>query len=352
MLISEKIPLLLNLFPNQYFRAVVIFIFLVFLIKIILTILGKIVFSLASKTKTDLDDLIAKKSSVPITIIAFLVSLILTLSEITFSQSLEFIISRIILTLIVLTSGYLVYVIIDLTLLRGWMKFSKKANLNVEESLTNITHTILKIIFIVLALLYILELWGVQIGPFLAGIGIAGLAIALALQPVLANIFSGISIILDKSVRVGDLVNLESGTSGKILKIGLRSTKVKTFDNELVIVPNSKLAESNIHNVALPEPKTRVIINFGVAYGSNIKKVKSVVMKEIKSLKFFINNPEPVIRFLEMADSSLNFKAYFYVNSFENRIDSVDEATTKIYNALNNAKITIPFPQRDVHIKK
>lgn len=158
--------------------------------------------------------------------------------------------------------------------------------------------------------------------------------------------------ILDKSVRTGDLVYLDSNAKGTVEKIGLRSTKIRTFDNELIIVPNNKLAESQIQNVALPEPKSRVVIPFSVAYGSNVEKVKKIVMTEIKSIKNIVKDPEPMVRFLEMGDSSLNFKAYFYVDSYENRFSSIDEANTKIYNALNKNKISIPFPQLDVNLKK
>ena len=202
--------------------------------------------------------------------------------------------------------------------------------------------------------MYLLSVWGIEILPLLGALGVAGIAIALALQPVLANIFSGASMILDKTISKGDLVYLDSQTRGKILKVGMRSTKLITFDNELVIVPNTKLAESIIQNVALPEPKTRVVVPFGVAYGSDVTKVKKIVLKEIISMKDILldGDHDPVVRFLEMADSSLNFKAYFYVPSFENRANALDEANTKIYNALNKAKIEIPFPQMDIHLKK
>ena len=177
-------------------------------------------------------------------------------------------------------------------------------------------------------------------------------AIAFAMQESLSNIFGGISIILDKSIRIGDLITLDDKTTGKILKIGLRSTRIKTFDNEAIIIPNSKLANGNIHNIAQPEPKLRVVIPFGVAYGSDINKVKRLVLLEIKKVKHFVDDPEPSVKFLEMADSSLNFKAFFFVDSFENRFGAIDEANTRIYNALNKAKIEIPFPQVDVHLKK
>ena len=120
--------------------------------------------------------------------------------------------------------------------------------------------------------MYTLSVWGVEIVPLLGALGIAGLAVALALQPVLSNVFSGASIVLDKSVRVGDLVYLNQETKGKIVKVGMRSTKILTFDNEIIIVPNSKLADSMIQNVAQPNPKSRVVVPFSVAYGSNCKR--------------------------------------------------------------------------------
>ena len=139
----------------------------------------------------------------------------------------------------------------------------------------------------------------------------------------------------DKSIKVGDLVYLENSVKGKIKKIGLRSTKIITFDNELIIIPNTKLAESIIQNVALPEPKSRAVVPFGVAYGSDIDKVKKIVVKEIKSIKAVCKEPEPLVRFIEMGDSSLKFKAYFYVESFDERFATIDIVNTKIYNALN-----------------
>ena len=212
---------------------------------------------------------------------------------------------------------------------------------------------LLKVIIFIAAFLSLLSFWGLEIGPLLAGIGIGGIAIAFALQSTLGNLLGGLSIILDKSVQVGDLVSLDNGAVyGKILKINLRSTKVQTFDNEIIIVPNSKLAENNIQNLAQPEPKSRVVVPFGVAYGSDIEKVKKIVLKEINTIANLVNVPEPTVKFLEMANSSLNFKAYFFVDSFENKFGALDEANTKIYNALNKNGISIPFPQMDVHLKK
>ena len=341
-----------NYIHNDVIRTIVIFMILLISLRIIVSILERIILKLVKKTKTDLDDIIIKRSSVPITILIMFFSLLISIKELQVSSNLLNNINNFIYSGIAIFIGYLIYVIVDVSIFKVWTKIAKKAKIDIGESIASLIQGVLKIIIIIISILYILDLWGFQITPLLAGLGLAGLAIALALQPVLGNIFSGISIIMDKSVRIGDLVYLDNKTKGQIMKIGLRSTRINTFDNELIIIPNTKLAESVIQNVSLPEPKTRVVVPFGVAYGSDVDKVKEIVLKELKTIKNVSKDPEPLVRFLEMADSSLNFKAYFYVEHFNERFIAIDEANTKIYKSLNKNNIHIPFPQLDVHLKK
>ena len=337
---------------NDYLRSLIIAIIILLLARIIVSIFFGTLKGFTKRTKTDVDDKIIKRSVTPLTITIFLFAIKIPLNELPLTAEIEAIVARIISSIIIAVIGYLIYALFDIIIVRAWRGFAKRTKTNIDESLTSLIHTLLRITIIILVGLYILDLWGIEIGPLLAGLGIAGLAVALALQPVLANIFSGVSMILDKSLKVGDLVYLDVTTRGKVEKIGLRSTKIRTFDNELIIIPNTKLAESQIQNIALPEPKSRAIIPFGVAYGSDVNKVKKIVIKELKSISGVSKDPEPFVRFTEMAASSLNFNAYFYVDNFENRASAKDEANTKIYNALNKAKIEIPFPQMDVNMKK
>jgi|APSaa5957512576_1039674.scaffolds.fasta_scaffold07656_5 MscS family membrane protein len=337
---------------NVYLRAFLYLVLTFVALRVVVFLLEKVVLKLTVKTKTNLDDLILKKTSKPITLLVLLVGLKISLLEFPFPEATALLISNLFITLLVISIFYLIYNIFVISFKRVWKRAAKKARTTPNEGIIDLTSGTIKVILILILIIYLLSYWGVEIGPLLAGMGIGGIAIAFALQASLANIFGGISIILDKTVKVGDLVNLPDGTLGKILKISLRATKIKTFDNEIVIVPNSKLANSNIKNVAQPEPKSRVVIPFGVAYGSDIEKVRKVVLSEIKKVKGFVNDPEPSVMFLEMGDSSLNFKAFFFVDSFENRFAAINEANTKIYNALNKAKIEVPFPQMDVHLKK
>ncbi|MFH1500550.1 MAG: mechanosensitive ion channel family protein [archaeon] len=337
---------------NEWLRAFAVLLVLLLGIRIFLYLGQMILLRMTSRTKTDLDDKIVQKASSPLTILAFLIALRISLSQLFLHEIVYDLSVKIVNSMVVIVLFYLVFVFVDLVVITAVKKATKKTKSEVDDNLISLFHGVLKISLIVIAILYVLALWGVQITPLLAGLGIAGLAIALALQPILSNIFSGAAIVLDKTVRVGDLVYLDQNTKGRIDKVNLRSTRIVTFDNELIIVPNNKLADSMIQNVALPEPKSRVVVPFSVAYGSKIEKVKKVVLDEVKKIEHVERDPEPLVRFLEMGDSSLNFKAYFYVDSFENRFKAIDEANTKIYNALNKNKITIPFPQLDVHLKK
>ena len=337
---------------NDYLRSFILAIIVLVVARILVSLIFNSIKQFTSKTKTNIDDIIMKRATTPLTIIIFLFAIKIPLNELPLPIGVEIMLSQIIFSFVVIIFGYLSYILFDVIVVKSWETFAKKTKTNLDQSLTSLIHTILRMTIIILTLLYILDIWGIEIGPLLAGLGIAGIAVALALQPVLANVFSGISMILDKSLKVGDLVYLDAETRGKVIKIGLRSTKIKTFDNELIIIPNTTLAESKIQNIALPEPKSRAIVPFGVAYGSDVSKVKSIIVRELKTIKGVSKDPEPFIRFVEMADSSLNFKAYFYVDNFENRANAKDEANTKIYNALNKADIEIPFPQMDVHMKK
>ncbi|MCW8966184.1 MAG: mechanosensitive ion channel family protein [Candidatus Pacearchaeota archaeon] len=337
---------------NEYIRALIILVVVFVVLKIFVFILEKIFSRATKKTKTDFDDKLIERTSKPFSFIVFLIGLRIALSELSFSPEVMGVVSKLIYSGIVFLVGYSFYVIVDLFVSFGWGKLSSKAKTKIDSSLSNLFRSVLKVLWVVFVMLYVLNLWGIEVGPFLAGLGIGGIAIAFAMQESLSNIFGGVSIILDKTVRVGDVVSLDTETAGSVLHVGFRSTKIKTFDNEVITVPNATLAQSRVQNLGQPEPKSRVVISFGVAYGSDISKVKKIVLSEIRKVRNLSSEPEPSVKFLEMADSSLNFKAYFFVDSFEFRLSAIDEANTRIYNALNKNKIEIPFPQMDVKIKK
>jgi MscS family membrane protein len=136
------------------------------------------------------------------------------------------------------------------------------------------------------------------------------------------------------------------------LDVGLRSTKIKTFDNELLVVPNGQIANAIIQNFKLPDLKYRVNVPFGVEYGTQVEKVEKIVLDVIKKMKLATKDPAPRVLFMEMADFSLNFSASFWIEDVSDRLTAKVEANKAIYNALNKAKIGIPFPTRTIYVKK
>jgi MscS family membrane protein len=202
----------------------------------------------------------------------------------------------------------------------------------------------------ILGVLIILGKWEVQIGPLLGALGIGGLAIALALNSSLANIFSGIQLILDHSVNVGDKVQLESGEVGVVLDIGLRTTTMQTYDNEVISLPNSQLANARIKNYTKPDATIRVSVNFSVVYGSDVPEVKRVILGAISRLDDILQEPGPQVLFLNMGDFSLDMCARVWVDNFGKQFARKLEMTELIYNTLNESGIEIPFPTRSVYM--
>ena len=198
---------------------------------------------------------------------------------------------------------------------------------------------------------FLLLTWNLNITGWLASAGIAGLALGLAAQDTLSNIFGGLSIIADAPYKVGDWVNLDGGERGRVTKIGLRSTRMMTRDDVEITVPNAAIASGKIINESGgPSKKSRVSVLVGVAYGSDIDQVREVLLRAAEGVEFVVDDPEPRIRFTEMADSALVFRVLCWIRFPELRGQCVDGLNTAIYKALNAEGITIPFPQRDVHL--
>ena len=337
---------------NPYLRFLAILV-----ITIIVALLAKIIMKhvlkpLAKKTKTKIDDLVIKNISSIIFYIFLLLGFKIGLQNFEFRESAQSVFDGIINTLLIFIVTLLLLKIISSFALQ-WMKEWKfKTKTTADERLIPFLQKILKAVVIVLALIFTFNAWKINISPLLATAGIAGLAIGLAVKDSLNNILGGLQLVLDKTFKVGDKVQLESGEMGVILDIGLRSTKLKTYDNEVIYIPNGYLANAKLKNFTHPDVSIRVNVNFGVVYGSDTEKVQKVVIDAIKKIETVIEEPEPMVQFLKMSDFSLDFVARAWVKSYKDAYSTQIKMTDVIYNALNRANIGIPFPTRTVYTKK
>ena len=332
---------------NKYVVSVIIFLAAVIFAKLILFIFKKYFEKLAKKTKTEVDDLIVERTEKPI----FLLIIAIGLKGAVYNITTHGVANKIVDSLMALLFVFIIIRVIDIVMEAWAITFSKKTKTNLDDTLMPLAHKAVRVIFMIVAFMWVLSIWEIDITPYLAGAGIAGLVLGMALQDTMKNVFGGITLILDKTFKEGDKVSIDETTIGTIHEIGLRSTKLVTFDNEVVYIPNGYLANTKVQNYTRPSPKVRVKVQFGVEYGTEIAKVKKTVMAILTKDKEILTEPAPAVQFLAMGDSSLNFQAAFWVDKWSEAYSKKLAITESIYDVLNKAKIGIPFPTRTIYMK-
>lgn len=218
--------------------------------------------------------------------------------------------------------------------------------------LTSLTQNLAKGIILVVGALIILNSLGVSIAPMLTALGIGGLAVALALQDTLSNLFSGIYVTAARQVRVGDYIKLETGEEGYVVDIAWRSTRIRNLPNNWIIIPNTKLAQAIVTNYDLPSQDMAVLVQVGVDYRSDLEKVERVTCQVAKEVMSGVSGgvPEfdPFIRYHTFADSSIDFTVILRSKTFVDQYLVKHEFVKRLHRRYAQEGITIPFPIRTV----
>jgi len=337
------------IFGNVYLKFLFVLVVTLIIAYLAKFIFRKVLKPLTKKTETKVDDLIIKS----ISSIVFYVVLVLGIKYgFQYFELKTAIYNNLINTLLVIIVSLLLVRIVN-NFFKHWAEeWRYKTKTTTDERIIPLLQKIVKAVIIILAVVFIFSAWNINISPLLATAGIAGLAIGLAVKDSLANILGGLQLVLDKTFKVGDKVELESGEMGVILDVGLRSTKLKTYDNEVIHITNGALANAKIKNFTQPDFSIRVNVEFGVVYGSDPDKVRQVVVEALKKIDDVLEDPEPVVQFLNMSDFSLDFIARAWVREYTQAYSMKLKMTDEIYKALNKAKIGIPFPTRTVYTKE
>jgi len=229
------------------------------------------------------------------------------------------------------------------TFFANWLRTQK----GVQKTPKLITKIINGIIYLI-GLLMILDFFNVAITPLLATLGLGALAIGLALQPTLSNLFAGLRLLSDKMINVGDYIELDAKTSGYVEDIGWNSTKIRTLPNNMVIVPNSKLADSVIINNSLPKKEMAVFVNGGVAYASDLKKAEKVIIDTAKKIQGSVPGAvkgfQPFMRFTSFGDVNINFWVMLMVESYVDQHLVIHEFIKALKDAFRKEKIEMSGP--------
>ncbi len=237
-------------------------------------------------------------------------------------------------------------------LVLGWYLGRTK----VRRSLVRLVQRVTILVTYVVGLLVLLDYLGISISPMIAGLGLGGLAVALALQPTLSNFFAGTQIVSDHVVHVGDYIELDNGViRGYVIDVGWRSTRIRTPFNNLVIIPNSRLADSVITNYHGPNMELAVIVNAGVSYSSNLTHVEGIALivarEVIQDLDEAVKTFEPWFGYEEFGESNINFWVWLQAKDRIASFRVKSELIKRLHARFDKEGITINYPVRTTYLQ-
>ena len=323
----------------------------VFALFIIRSISFKLLHRWAEKTETKLDDIIIKVFKTPSIYWCVAIGLYIGIAVSDISEKYVFYLTKIIHIIVIFS------ITIASANLAGkvFRNYIQKSSLPIPT--TGLAYGILKGTILIIGLLIILSVLGISITTLITALGVGGLAVALALQDTLSNLFAGIHILMEKSVRVGDFIKLETGQEGYVEDITWRTTRVRMLPNNTVIIPNSKLSQSIVINYYLPEKRMSLLIPIGVSYSSDPEKVEKILVEEAKKavgeIPGLLGDPEPFVRFIPgFGESSLDFTLICQVQEFVDQYLAQHELRKRIFKRFREEGIEIPFPHRTVYLRE
>jgi len=311
----------------------------------------------ADETETQLDDIIIAAIGTPVQVAIVVIAAYFAISHFgILPENLQWILDPRYVTAfyIVIAAWILASFIHDIMMIYGH-KLASLSKGDWDDRLVELLVLISKYVIWFAALMAILSVFNVNITPFLAGAGIAGLAVALAAQDIISNFFGGAIITVDKPFKIGDRIKVDQ-YYGDVLSIGPRSTRLKTLDYQIVTIPNNKITTNVIVNYAEPDQKLRITLPVSVAYGSDPKKVKEILLdiaqNTIKQTEYLLEEPAPKAFFLEFQDSSLKFILYVWARKYNLPDEVKDAINIQIAERFAAEGIEIPFPQMEIRLKK
>lgn len=305
----------------------------------------------AQRTRTRLDDLVVQALYGPFLLWVLILALHLATQSSELPARVTSIVAKILLILWIV-SLTLVAARLAGTLIRHYGNSISSA-----LPVTTITQNLASLVVVTVGLLILLNTLGISITPILTALGVGGLAVALALQDTLSNLFAGFYVSLAGQVRAGDYIKLGTGEEGYVTDISWRSTTLRALANNLIVVPNAKLAQAIVTNYNLPERRMSLLIPIGVSYDSDPEVIETVLIEEAirgaSEIPGLLAEPAPFVRFIPgFGDYSLDFTLICQVSEFVDQYLVQHELRKRIFRRFRKEGIEIPFPVRTLHIRQ
>lgn len=320
--------------------------------KILYWIISTFVKAFTQKTKTDLDDILIEALQGPAIFFLFYIGFNYAYGTLSFPEHVLTVFKNISYIILAINISWLLMNIVDTIIRAYFSRVAARTKTDLDDHLLPVIRTLVKVIIIAIAIISILDNMGFDIASLLAGLGIGGLAFALAAQDTLKNLFGGITLFADKPFKIGDRIKLDDQRDGFVKKIGVRSTILETFDGTQIIVPNAKIADTILENVSREQAR-RVKMIIGVEYGTSMKKMDEAI-KIIKDivLKNKDTDDKSFVIFDGFGDSSLNILVIYWIKNLDNILDAKHNINMDIKKKFEKAKIEMAFPTRTLYMKK
>jgi len=305
-----------------------------------------------SFTATDLDDRILLRITPPASLLVVSAGLYLAAKSLPLPEKIHIAAAGglFILTIAILTN--IVYRSLDELLAWYAARLGEKGTGGLDRQILPLVEKLGTIFLVGTALIIILKHFNYDILSLVTALGIGSLAIGMAAKDTLANMISGFTLMIDRPFRLGDRIQLAGGQTGDVQDIGLRSTKIKTLDNQLLIIPNSDLCNNLLTNQAFPDLRAKGKISIGVAYGSDVDQVKQLLVAAALDVSEVLRDPPPEAFFTSFGDSALQMALFFWVEEYTRLFPTTDRINSLIITRFNEHGIGIPFPTRAVIMQK
>jgi MscS family membrane protein len=332
----------------QAFFIIAAFVFLAFIVD---WMFSGAVRRIVSRTTNDLDDRAVEIIHRPIFMSVVAVGLVLATYRLGLSPQLQSTTIEIVQTVLII-----VWVIFGLRFTRliiASMTRNERHFKFVQPATEPLLSNAIVVLLLIAGAYSILIAWDINVTGLVASAGIVGLALSFAAQDTLANLFAGMAILADRPYSIGDYIILDSGERGEVQHVGLRSTRLLTRDDVEISIPNGVMGKAKIINeTGGPVDRYRIRIGIGVAYGSDIEKVMETLRGAADAHATVQAVPEPRVRFRNFGESSLDFELLCWIMQPADRGRVTHELNCDIYKRFSESGISIPFPQRDLHIKE
>lgn len=311
----------------------------------------RVIVSLSRKTKTQVDNQLANVFRNPVVYSLVLAGIALAIMDLKLKPLANFITLGLVKTLIVIIWGRTAMKAGTILLAALSRRIDRVSW--IQPKTLPLFEIVMKVLVIGGSLYFAFIVWGINVTSWIASAGIVGIAVGFAAKDTLANLFAGVFILADAPYKIGDFIILDNNIRGMVTDIGIRSTRLLTRDDIEVTLPNAVIANAKIVNeTGGPHQKMRVRVRVSVAYGSNVDKVREILLSCVRDVDHVCDRPEPRVRFREFGDSGLLFELLAWIDKPSHRGRVLDKLNTMVYKAFNEAGIEIPYSKRDIYIRQ